>query len=136
MKYSGLIPLSEKKSDYRQKTNTVHPRYIFWDWNKSREGFKASTTSVSGPSKTNYFCVICKKKIYLFYNWAKSYLVAIQSVSDSRSCSSLALQKSGSSFANALLDEYIHNLVKVKDKKTLIILQPYKGNICEVSIYI
>lgn len=44
------------------------------------------------------------------------------------------LQKSGSSFAKTLVDEYVHNLVK--DKKTLIILQPYKGNICEVPTYI
>lgn len=57
-------------------------------------------------------------------------------VLDSRSCSFSGLQKSDSNFAKTLVDEYVHNLVKAKDKKTLIIWQPYKGNICEVPIYI
>lgn len=132
MKYSVLMPLSEKIRLDQKPTLSILG--IFFETETNPESI-LSTTSISGPSKANYFCVICKKEIYLFYDWAKSYLVAIQSVSDSRSCS-LPLQKSGSIFANALLDEYIHNLVKVKDKKTLIILQPYKGNICEVPIYI
>lgn len=84
-----------KKSDHRQMTSTVRSRYISGEKTKSRESFKATwrwnwTTSISGPSKTDYFCVIYKRKIYLFYNWTRSYLVMMDlwpTVSGSRSCS-------------------------------------------------
>lgn len=58
----------------------------------------------------------------------------LPTVLDSRSCYFSGLQKSGLSLAKTLVDEDVHNLVK--DKKTLIILQPYKDNICEVALYI
>lgn len=83
-----------KKSGYRPITNTVHSRYISGERNKFRENFKASwrwnsTISLCGPSKTDYFCVIYKRKIYLFYSWTRSYLVMIylwSTVLYSRSC--------------------------------------------------
>lgn len=65
MKYSGLMPLSEKIRLDQKPTLSILG--IFFETQTNPESI-LSTTSISGPSKANYFCVICKKEIYLFYN--------------------------------------------------------------------